>query len=186
MQKSLVVCLVLLGTASAVSPVGKVIELLDDLKGKVQNDLAKEGAAMEEYSGWCETEQSDYTYAIKTATSKIADLSAAMADNEAQASAFATQISELGSTIASKETELAEAGEMRKDMGNTYRKIFCQHFFVRGEPFHLGSSGPTSRIYPFPFFIHSGTPRLLLFPLLTPGTPISLVPHSPLRGNYGC
>jgi len=114
MQKSLLVCLVLFGTASAVSPVGKVIELLDDLKGKVQNDLAKEGAAMEEYSGWCETEQSDYTYAIKTATSKIADLSAAMADGEAQASAFATQISELGSTIASKETELAEAADMRK------------------------------------------------------------------------
>ena len=114
MQKSLLVCLVLFGTASAVSPVGKVIELLDDLKGKVQNDLAKEGAAMEEYSEWCETEQSDNTYAIKTATSKIADLSAAMADGEAQASAFATQISELGSTIASKETELAEAADMRK------------------------------------------------------------------------
>ena len=31
---------------------------------------------MEEYTNWCETESSDYTYAIKTATGKIADLEA--------------------------------------------------------------------------------------------------------------
>ena len=48
------VCLLLVVVGSATagkgSPVQKVIELLDDLKGKVKADLAAEAAAMEESS----------------------------------------------------------------------------------------------------------------------------------------
>ena len=76
------VCLVLLvlgsATAEKVSPVQKVIELLDQLKGKVEADLAAEATAMEEYSSWCDTEISDKGYAIKTATREIADHNAAI------------------------------------------------------------------------------------------------------------
>ena len=42
--------LLCLATASSVSPVQKVIQLLDDLKGKVQADLDRETKLMEEYA----------------------------------------------------------------------------------------------------------------------------------------
>jgi hypothetical protein len=110
------VCLVLLAlgsaTAEKVSPVQKVIELLDQLKGKVEADLAAEATAMEEYSSWCDTEISDKGYAIKTATREIADHNAAISDAEATISAKTAEIGELGSTIAAKGGELADAGKV--------------------------------------------------------------------------
>ena len=38
-----------------VSPVQKVVELLDELKAKVQGDLAAEETMMEEYSQYCDS-----------------------------------------------------------------------------------------------------------------------------------
>jgi len=111
-----VVCLffVVVGSAAAgkVSPVQKVIELLDDLKGKVKADLAAEAAAMEEYSSWCDSEISEKGYAIKTATREIADHNAAISDAEATISAKEAEVGELGSTISAKEGELAKAGKV--------------------------------------------------------------------------
>ena len=55
------VCALFLGTfvdaatlQTKVSPVQKVIELLDDLAGKVKADLAKDETLMEEYTKWCD------------------------------------------------------------------------------------------------------------------------------------
>merc|ERR1719456_689576 len=116
MARLFAVCL-LLGTALAaeVSPVGKVVELLDDLKGKVQHDLATEGKAMEEYTNFCDSESSEKAYGIKTAEAKEADLGAVIQDSDAQIAAQTATISELGSVIAAKESEMAEAKQVRAD-----------------------------------------------------------------------
>jgi len=98
--------------AEKVSPVQKVIELLDDLKGKVAADLAAEGAAMEEYASWCDSQISDKGYAIKTATREIADHTAAITDAESTIAAKTAEVGELGSTISAKEGELAKAGSV--------------------------------------------------------------------------
>merc|ERR550514_2040627 len=100
MRLSFCLALLVLGSAAGekVSPVQKVIELLDQLKGKVEADLAAEATAMEEYSSWCDTEISEKGYAIKTATREIADHDAAISDAEA--------------TISAKEGELADAGKV--------------------------------------------------------------------------
>ena len=106
MAKFTVCVLVLLvgcAVAESVSPVQKVIELLDDLKGKVKADLAAETAAMEEYSSWCDSEISDKGYAIKTATREIDDHKAAISDAEATISAKEAEIGELGTVISAKE-----------------------------------------------------------------------------------
>merc|ERR1719409_2164524 len=86
--------------AENVSPVQKVIELLDELKAKVKADFAAEAAAMEEYSAWCDSEISEKGYAIKTATREIADHKASIED--------------AGSTISAKEAELVDAGKVYK------------------------------------------------------------------------
>merc|ERR1719201_1092804 len=108
--------LVVVGSASAgkVSPVQKVIELLDDLKGKVKADLAAEAAAMEEYSSWCDSEISEKGYAIKTAAREIAGHKAGIEDAEATISAKEAEIGQLGSSISAKEKELVDAGSVYK------------------------------------------------------------------------
>merc|ERR1719443_1103315 len=86
--------------AAAVSPVQKVVELLDECKAKVEKDFAAESAAMEEYTTFCDDELKDKAYAIETAGAELLNLGAAIEDANAQAAALADEISTLGSTMA--------------------------------------------------------------------------------------
>jgi len=92
--------------AQAVSPVMKVVELLDECKAKVAKDLAAEAAAMEEYTTFCDDELKDKAYAIETAGSKIGDLEATIADAQATIAETSDEITTLGSVIAGKNKEL--------------------------------------------------------------------------------
>jgi len=112
------VVVALAATAQSVSPVMKVVELLDECKGKVAKDLAAEADAMEKYTTFCDDELKDKAYAIETATSKIGDLDAAIADAQATIAETADEVSTLGSVIAGKNKELYDAGVVRKE-GNT-------------------------------------------------------------------
>jgi len=106
--------LLLIGTAGAVSPVQKVVELLDECKGKVQKDLDAEAKAMEEYTTFCDDELKDKAYAIETAGRQIGDLTATVEDSTATGAQLADEIATLGTTIAAKNRELYEATEVRK------------------------------------------------------------------------
>jgi len=96
-----------------VTPVQKVIELLSENKAKVVKDLAAEEKEMEEYSDFCDTEVSEKGYAIKTSTRAIADLTAKVADTEAQVASLKETATETSSVIASKEGQLSEANAVR-------------------------------------------------------------------------
>jgi len=91
------------------------VELLDECKGKVAKDLAAEADAMEKYTTFCDDELKDKGYAIETATTKIGDLGAAIADAQATIAETADEVSTLGSVIAGKNKELYDAGVVRKD-----------------------------------------------------------------------
>merc|ERR1719316_1874681 len=91
--------------ASAVSPVQKVVELLDECKAKVQKDLDAEAAAMAEYTTFCDDELKDKGYAIQTAARSIEDLTATAEDCTATIGEKADEISTLGSTGAAKTKE---------------------------------------------------------------------------------
>merc|ERR1719240_2092642 len=103
-----------IATAQSVSPVMKVVELLDECKAKVAKDLAAEASAMEEYTTFCDDELKDKAYAIETAASKIADLDAAIADAQATIAETADEIATLGSDIAAKNKDLYAVGKVRK------------------------------------------------------------------------
>merc|ERR1719160_716577 len=105
--------LVLLAPAAAISPVGKVIELLTENKAKVAADLAAEADEMAQHSEFCDKTASEKGYAIKTAASKIADLTAAIANGEAQITSLADEISTLGTQMAEKERQLVAASTER-------------------------------------------------------------------------
>ena len=64
-----------------VSPVQKVIELLDDLSGKVKGDLQKEGYLMDEYTKWCDSESNEKEDAIAEAGRTIDELKATIEES---------------------------------------------------------------------------------------------------------
>jgi len=106
--------LVLLASAQAVSPVQKVVELLDECKAKVAKDLAAEAAVMEEYTVFCDDELKAKGYAIETSTREIGELEATIEDSKATTIAMADEIATLGTVGAAKEKELYDATGVRK------------------------------------------------------------------------
>jgi len=110
---ALMLALLCLATASSVSPVQKVIQLLDELKGKVEADLASEEKAMEEYTTWCDEESNEKEDAITSSKRTIDDLSATMEDAKGTIATLTSKVEDLTSKISSSESDLAEATKIR-------------------------------------------------------------------------
>jgi chromosome segregation ATPase len=102
-------------TATQVSPVQKVIQLLDELKGKVASDLAAEEKLMEEYTSWCDEEANEKEDAITSSKRTIEDLTATIEDSKASVVTLTSSIDELTTKISTSEKELADAKGIRKE-----------------------------------------------------------------------
>jgi chromosome segregation ATPase len=115
-----VVQLVLLGallglcSGSSVSPVQKVIQLIDDMKAKVEADGKAADDEFAQYAKWCDDEADDKARSIKTAQDEIAELQATSADATATIATLEAKIGELTTTIASTESEASAAADNRK------------------------------------------------------------------------
>jgi chromosome segregation ATPase len=96
-----------------VSPVQKVIELLDDLSGKVKADLAKEEIMMGEYTKWCDSEATQKEEAIAEAGRTIDELQATIEESSGSISALTAEIEELAGKISASEADLANATGIR-------------------------------------------------------------------------
>jgi len=99
--------------AEAVSPVQKVVQILEDIKMKVQADLAAEEKEMEEYTTFCDDTLTAKGFAIKDAARTITSLEAAIADGEATELVLGDEIAALGTEMATKERELDEKEAVR-------------------------------------------------------------------------
>jgi len=123
MQRCLAVLLLCFASpALAVSPVQKVIELLEECKAKIVKDLAAEEKAMEEYSTFCDDEATEKGYAIKTASRDITDLKAEVEDTEATISSLDAEIAAIGTEMAGKDKELYNVTAVRKAERATFEK----------------------------------------------------------------
>jgi len=96
------------------SAVQKIIGMLGEMKAKVEADIETETKQMEEYMQYCDDQSTDKVNAIKTATRQIQDLSATIEESSATIVEMTDEVGELGTTIAAKESELAEATSIRK------------------------------------------------------------------------
>jgi DNA repair exonuclease SbcCD ATPase subunit len=105
--------LLCLAAASSVSPVQKVIQLLDELKAKVEADLAAEEKAMEEYSSWCDEESNSKEDAITSSKRTIDDLSATIEDAKGTIATLTSTVEDLTSKISASESDLADATTIR-------------------------------------------------------------------------
>lgn len=110
----------LLAAASADSTVSKVVDLLVELKGKVQADLDAEAELMAEYSTWCDDEKTTTSYSIKDEKRELGEYEAAVEGNGAKVEKFSSEVAELGPAIAGKESELAEAKAVRADENKSF------------------------------------------------------------------
>jgi len=106
-------CLLVGASAAQVSPVQKVIQLLDELKGKVEADLASEESLMEEYTSWCDEEANTKEDAITSSKRTIGDLEATIEDAKASVLSLTSSIDELTTKISTSEKELADAKGIR-------------------------------------------------------------------------
>merc|ERR1719420_1731560 len=97
-----------------------MIDLLVELTGKVQGDLANEEMMMEEYSTWCDSESNEKEDAITSHKRTIGDLDAEIADATARISELGTEVEELAGKISGAESELAEATKLREEEKATF------------------------------------------------------------------
>jgi len=101
--------------AVQVSPVQKVIELLDELKGKVAGDLQAEETMMEEYTKWCDEEENDKEDAITSNKRTVGDLNAVITESNARIGELSSEIEELAGKIASADKDLKDATGVRDE-----------------------------------------------------------------------
>eukprot|EP00746_Dinoflagellata_sp_MGD_P158153 gnl/MRDRNA2_/MRDRNA2_86403_c0_seq8.p1 gnl/MRDRNA2_/MRDRNA2_86403_c0~~gnl/MRDRNA2_/MRDRNA2_86403_c0_seq8.p1 ORF type:complete len:741 (+),score=285.31 gnl/MRDRNA2_/MRDRNA2_86403_c0_seq8:88-2310(+) len=90
------------------SMIAKVIEMLGEEKDKIKADLAAEANTMAEYMAWCDDTQDEFFYGIKSAKAKIEELTATITDNAAQIAALDEELTELGTEIADRQSDMEE------------------------------------------------------------------------------
>jgi len=100
--------------AGTVSPVQKVIQLIEDMEGKVQRDQAATSKAYTEQAKFCDDETTKKTYAIKDSTSSVESLSATVEDENAKISQYGSKVEELSSQISAAEGEKSKAVSLRE------------------------------------------------------------------------
>merc|ERR1719454_287743 len=100
--------------ASSVSPVQKVVQMIEDMAVKGQNDLDKMGSEFEEFAKYCDDEATAKDYAIKSSVEEIDALSATVEDATAKISELESKVEELSSSISDSEAEVAKAVALRE------------------------------------------------------------------------
>jgi len=104
------------------SVISKVIEMLESEKGKIAEDIKAESAEMATYFDWCDDEQKDSGYEIKTATKKIEELAAKIADRTAGIHALDEEIADLAHEITERNDEMDEAEKLREKQKEDFKR----------------------------------------------------------------
>merc|ERR1719191_672124 len=81
--------------ATRVSPVQKVIQLIDDMAGKVTKEMNEGVKVFEEYAKYCDDEATEKGYAIKDSKEAIEELEATIVDSKASIETEAAKVSDL-------------------------------------------------------------------------------------------
>lgn len=100
-------------SAAKLSPVQKVLQLIDEFTAKVTSEFAETKKLFEEYASFCDDEATEKDYAVKGSKERIEELTAAITDSSAGIETQTSKISEVSSAISSTEKELAEATSLR-------------------------------------------------------------------------
>jgi len=112
-MKATAVTLLAVASANEVNPIEKVVQMMADLQAKIIGEGEECQRIYEEFSEWCEDRSKDIGFEIKTGKSEVADLSATIDKEVANAQALETKIDVLSGDIATDEADLKAATEIR-------------------------------------------------------------------------
>jgi len=100
-------------SADGISPIGKVLEMIDGLASKVIGEGEASHKTYAAFAEFCEDRHQEIGFEIKTGTSDSEGLQAAIVEATSEIDALTSQIDELGGSIAQDEAELKEATDIR-------------------------------------------------------------------------
>jgi len=96
------------------NPLGKVIDLIDELAAKVTADGENEAKAYAEYIEWCDDASTNSKFAVEDATKQQAKLEAKIGELTSDISVADSKIGELAGAISTGEKELSDAQLIRE------------------------------------------------------------------------
>merc|ERR1719281_615400 len=105
-----------------ISPVQKVVQMIDEMAGKVQKELDATTADFEEYAKFCDDQSVEKDYAIKDGKEAMEELTAIITDTSAGIESAAAKIEDLSTKISDTESELSTATALRKKENEEFVK----------------------------------------------------------------
>jgi hypothetical protein len=119
----------LFGAASAgkVTPVEKVIEMMQGMLAKGQADAAEEVKIFKSYSDWVHDQDRDTKLDIGSLKSTIEKQDAIRVKAEADAEALGTAITQLNAELAGFQSELAAATKLREEENAEYQTVSADY-----------------------------------------------------------
>jgi hypothetical protein len=104
-----------------VTPIEKVITLLEDMHAKGVKELKDEQVAFSSFKQWCTDTSANKQKAIKEAADEIENLNSAIAKAEADAAQLGEEIAVLDSDISGFQSEMQAATEIREKEKADYK-----------------------------------------------------------------
>merc|ERR1719183_1025399 len=105
-----------------ISPVQKIVQMIDEMAGKVQKELDATTADFEEYAKFCDDTAVEKDYAIKDGKESMEELAATITDTSAGIESAAAKVETLSTTISDTEAELSTATALRKKENEEFVK----------------------------------------------------------------
>merc|ERR1719171_2507334 len=99
---------------------GKVVQLLGDLKVQLEEDSHKEGLLYQTYNNWCDSQAQEAKTTIKAAQATIADIEALLQEQDAFRSKTSSEIETVIAEISENEKDLKEAQQVRAKEHQSY------------------------------------------------------------------
>jgi hypothetical protein len=124
MQRSIVLCVLALLSASAVAdnanPISKVIELLSALEAKIMKDGENEAKAYKDFFEWCDDAAKENGFLLKTETAKKEKLESTIAKAKSDIEVAEELIASLSATISEDEADLKAATTIREKEAKSF------------------------------------------------------------------
>merc|ERR1719460_165013 len=108
-------------SGSDVTPIQKVIEMMDGMLAKGKKEKHEEEVEFAKFHEWCDQVRDDKTKSIAEATAQIAELAAAIDKAEADAETLTEEIAELEKEVAKLTADADSATAQRKTENTDYK-----------------------------------------------------------------
>merc|ERR1719161_1938366 len=109
-------------SGAALSPVQKVLQLIDDFAAKVTKEAAEESKVFEEYAKFCDDEATAKDYAIKDSKEAIEELTATITAAKASIDTEDSIVADVTTKIADTEGELESSKSVRAKENEAFKK----------------------------------------------------------------